>query len=122
MSFYLDHDDSDECSPSKKSRDADEAWMSSNKSMGTYACHETDDDHDTSEHGESNIKDEIALPLNQVDPWTTLIDNATSKVRERYNDILQTHLIRGHDESDARQKAFTKILPVLPGIGRWLHA
>ena len=48
----------------------------------------------------------------EIDPWSTLINDAASKVRDQYDDILQALLIEGHDESEAKQEAFEKILPV----------
>ena len=47
-----------------------------------------------------------------MDPWTTLINDAASKVRDQYDDILQALLMEGHDEREAKQEAFEKILPV----------
>ena len=41
--------DGEGCSPPKKSRDADEASISSNESMGTHASHD-DDNEDTEKH------------------------------------------------------------------------
>ena len=48
----------------------------------------------------------------ETDPWTTLIDDAASKVRTKYDDILQTLLMEGRDESEAKEEAFAQILPV----------
>ena len=44
--------DGEECSPPKKPRDADEASISSNESMGTHASHD-DDDEDTEDESSS---------------------------------------------------------------------
>ena len=48
----------------------------------------------------------------EIDPWSTLINDAASKVRDQYDDILQALLMEGRDESEAKQEAFEKILPV----------
>ena len=48
----------------------------------------------------------------EIDPWSTLINDVASKVRDQYDDILQALLMEGHDESEAKQEAFEKILPV----------
>ena len=48
----------------------------------------------------------------EIDPWSTLINDAVSKVRDQYDDILQALLMEGHHESKAKQEAFEKILPV----------
>ena len=48
----------------------------------------------------------------ELDPWTTLINDTSSKVRDQYDDILQALLMEGHDESEAKQEAFAQILPV----------
>ena len=53
-----------------------------------------------------------ASQLKTVDPWTTLIKDTASKVRDEYDDILQALLMEGDDESEAKQEAFEKILPV----------
>ena len=41
-----------------------------------------------------------------------MINDAASKVRDQYDDNLQALLMEGHDESEAKQEAFEKILPV----------
>ena len=41
-----------------------------------------------------------------------MINDAASKVRDKYEDTLQALLMEGHDESEAKQEAFEKILPV----------
>ena len=41
-----------------------------------------------------------------------MIEDAAVKVRARYEEILQTLLMEGHDESEAKQEAFAQILPV----------
>ena len=48
----------------------------------------------------------------EIDPWTTLFNEAASKVRDQYDDILQALLMEGHDESKAKEEAFAQILPV----------
>ena len=98
--------DGKECSPPKKSRDADGAYISSNESMGTHASHDDDDEDTEDESSSENSSEE------EIDPWSTLINDAASKVRDQYDDILQVLLMEGHDESEAKQEAFEKILPV----------
>ena len=41
-----------------------------------------------------------------------MINDVASKIRDQYDDILQALLMEGHDESEAKQGAFEKILPV----------
>ena len=48
----------------------------------------------------------------EIDPWSTLINNAASKVQDQNDDILQALLMEGHDESKAKEEAFAQILPV----------
>ena len=48
----------------------------------------------------------------EIDPWTTLVNDAASKVRDQYDDILQALLMEGHDESEAKEETFAQILPV----------
>ena len=48
----------------------------------------------------------------ELDPWTTLINDAASKVQDQYDDILQALLMEVHDESEAKEEAFAQILSV----------
>ena len=41
-----------------------------------------------------------------------MIDDAASKVRAQHEDMLQTLLMEGQDENEAKEKAFTEILPL----------
>ena len=41
-----------------------------------------------------------------------MINDASSKVRDQYEDILQALLMEGHDEMEAKEEAFAQILPV----------
>ena len=69
-------------------------------------------DENSSEEEQSSIKTEDSSE-EEIDPRTTLINDAASKVRDQYDDILQALLMEGHDESEAKQENFEKILPVL---------
>ena len=77
-------------------------------SMETHA----DDDSSitTEERDESSGSDENSSE-EEIDPWATLINDAASQVRTQYDDILQALLMDGHDESEAMQEAFERILP-----------
>ena len=69
-------------------------------------------DENSSEEEQSSITTENSSE-EELDPWTTLINDAASKVRDQYDDILQVLLMEGHDESEAKQEAFDmKILPI----------
>ena len=68
-------------------------------------------DEYSSEEEQSSITTENSSE-EEIDPWSTLINDAASKVRDQYDDILQALLMEGHDESEAKQEAFEKILPV----------
>ena len=68
-------------------------------------------DENSSEEEQSSITTEDSSK-EEIDPWSTLINDAASKVRDQYDDILQALLMEGHDESEAKQEAFEKILPV----------
>ena len=82
----------------------------------------TEDDNSitTEERDENSCEDEQSSITTEnsseaeIDPWTTLINDAASKVRDQYDDILQALLMvmEGHDESEAKQEAFAQILPV----------
>ena len=70
-----------------------------------------DRDENSSEEEQSSITTENSSD-EEMNPWTTLINDAASKVRDQYNDILQALLMEGHDESKAKEEAFAQILPV----------
>ena len=68
-------------------------------------------DEKSSEDEQSSITTENSSE-EELEPWTTLINDASSKVRDQYDDILQALLMEGHDESEAKEEAFAQILPV----------
>ena len=68
-------------------------------------------DKNSSEAEQSSITTENNSE-EELDPWTTLINDAASKARDQYDDILQVLLMENHDESAAKQEAFAQILPV----------
>ena len=81
--------------------------------------HTEDDNSITTEERDENSSEEEQSSITtenrseeEIDPWSTLINDAASKVRDQYDDILQALLMEGHDESEAKQEAFEKILPV----------
>ena len=39
----------------------------------------------------------------EIDPWTTLIEDAASKIRAQCDDILQSFLIEGYDVSEVEK-------------------
>ena len=88
----------------------------SENSMETHA---EDDSSITTEERDENSSEEEQSSITtensseeEIDPRSTLINDAASKVRDQYDDILQALLMEGHDESEAKQGAFEKILPV----------
>ena len=88
----------------------------SESSMETHAEDDSsitteDRDENSSEDEQSSITTENSSD-EEIDPWTTLINDAASKVRDQYDDILQALLMEGHDESKAKEEAFAQILPV----------
>ena len=79
-------------------------------------------DENSSEEEQSSITTEDSSE-EEIDPWSTLINDAASKVRDQYDDILQALLMEGHDESEAKKQAFEKILPVFQkelGVSTWI--
>ena len=68
-------------------------------------------DENSSEEEQSSITTEISSE-EELDLWSTLINNAASKVRDQYEDILQTLLMEGHNESEAKEEALEQILHV----------
>ena len=69
--------DGKECSPRKESRDADEASISSNESMGTHASHDDVDEDTEDESSSGNSFDE------ENNPWTTLINDHSTRIPNR---------------------------------------
>ena len=61
----------------------------------------------SSEEEQSSIPTEDSSK-EEIDPWSTLINDAASKVRDQYDDILQALLMEGHDGSKAKEEAFEK--------------
>ena len=68
-------------------------------------------DENSSEEEQSSVTTEDSSE-EEIDPWSTLIKDVASKVQDQYDDILQALLMEGHDESEAKEEAFEKILPV----------
>ena len=79
-------------------------------------------DENSSEEEQSSITTENSSD-EEIDLWTTLINDAASKIRRQYDGILQALLMEGHDESKAKEEAFVQILPasVPKGISGCLH-
>ena len=68
-------------------------------------------DENSSEDEQSSVTTENSSD-EELDHWTTLINDAASKVRDQYDDILQALLVEGHDESEAKEETFAQILPI----------
>ena len=68
-------------------------------------------DENSSEEEQSSITTENSSE-EDIHPWSTLINDAASKIQDQYDDILQALLMEGHDESKAIKEAFEKIQPV----------
>ena len=68
-------------------------------------------DENSSEEKQSSITTENSSE-EELDPWTTLINDTSSKIRDQYDEILPALLMEGHDEGEANQEAFAQILPV----------
>ena len=64
-------------------------------------------DENSSEEEQSSITTENSSE-EEIDPWSTLINDAASKVRDQYDDILQALLMEDHDESEANRKPLKK--------------
>ena len=80
--------------------------------------HTKDDNSITTEERDENSSEEQSSITTEdsseeeIDPWSKLVNDAASEVQDKYDDILQALLMEGHDESEAKQEAFEKILPV----------
>ena len=96
-----------------------ESLVGDDYSESSMESYDEDDNSITTEERDENSSEEEQSSITtensseeEIDPWTTLINDAASKVRDQYDDILQALLMEGHDESEAKQEAFEKILPV----------
>ena len=96
-----------------------ESLVSDDNSESSMETHAEDDSSITTEERDENSSEDEQSSITtensseeELDPWTTLINDAASKVRDQYEDILQAILMEGHDESEAKQEAFEKNLPV----------
>ena len=78
----------------------------------------TEDDHSiTTEERDKNSSEEEQSSITtensseeEIDPWSTLVNDAASKVRDQYE---------GHDESEAKQEAFEKTVFHLYSKRNW---
>ena len=91
--------------------------------------HTEDDSSITTEERDENSSEEeqssITTSEEEIDPWSTLINDAASKLGPG-SVLVRRHLAsashRGSWQSEAKQEAFEKILPVFQKeIGRYLH-
>ena len=96
-----------------------ESPVGDDNSESSMESHDEDDNSITTEERDENSSEEEQSSITtenssdeEIDPWSTLINDAASKVRDQYDDILQALLKEGHDESEAKQEAFEKILPI----------
>ena len=96
-----------------------ESLVSDDNSESSMETHAEDDSSITTEERDENSSKEEQSSITtensseeEIDPWTTLINDAASKVRDQYEDILQVLLMEGHDESEAKEEAFAQTLPV----------
>ena len=96
-----------------------ESLVSDDNSESSMETHAEDDSSITTEERDENSSEEEQSSITtenssdeEIDPWTTLINDAASKVRGQHDDILQAFLMEGQYESEAKQEAFEKILPV----------
>ena len=83
-----------------------ESLVGDDYSESSMESHDEDDnsittgghDDNSSEEEQNSITTENSSE-EEIDAWTTLINDAASKVRDQYDDILQALLMEGHDES-----------------------
>ena len=72
------------------------------------ASHEDNISEQEESHSESSSENSSA---EEIDSGRTLIKDAASKARAQYEEIFQELLMEGHDENEAKQEAFERILP-----------
>ena len=75
------------------------------------ASHEDNISEQEESHSERSSESSSA---EEIDSGSTLIEDAASKARAQYEEILQELLMEGHDENEAKQEAFERIPPVFP--------
>ena len=80
-------------------------------SIATEERNENSSESSSSEEEQSSIPTENNFE-EETNPCTTLIDDAASKARSQYDDILSSLLMEGNDESEAKEEAFAQIQPV----------
>ena len=92
-----------------------ESLVSDDNSESSMETHAEDDSSITTEERDENSSEEEQSSITtenssdeEIDPWTTLINDAASKVREQYDDILQALLMEGHDEAKRKRKLLRK--------------
>ena len=96
-----------------------ESLVGDDNSESSMETHAGDDSSITTEERDENSSEDEQSSITiensseeEIDPWSTLINDAASNVRDQYEDILQALLMEGHDESEAKEEAFAQILPV----------
>ena len=95
-----------------------ESLVSDDNCKSSMETHAEDDSSITTEERDENSSEEEQSSITtenssdeEIDPWSTLINEAASKVRDQYDDILQALLMEGHDEIKAKEEVFAQILP-----------
>ena len=90
-----------------------ESLVSDDNSESPMETHAEDDSSITTEERDENSSEDEQSSITtensseeELDPWTTLINDAASKVRDQYEDILQAILMEGHDESASKTGSF----------------
>ena len=96
-----------------------ESLVSDDYSENSLETHAEDDSGSTTEELEENSSEEEQGSIKtensseeEMDPWSTLINDTASKVQDQYDNILQALLMESHDESKAKEEAFAQILSV----------
>ena len=77
-----------------------ESHAEDDNSITTEERDENSSRNSGSEEEQSRITTENSSK-EEIDPWTTLINDAASKVREQYDDLLQALLMQGRDERES---------------------
>ena len=92
-----------------------ESLVGDDYSKNSMETHAEDDSSITTEERDENSSEEEQSSITtensseeEIDSWSTLINDAASKVRDRYEDILQALLMEGHDESEQNRKLLKK--------------
>ena len=81
---------------------------------GSASSRDVSDSEDNSQSDESvsNSESEDIMEVDS-DPWKPIKDEAKQRHLEEYEELVESLVSQGHNEDEAKDKAFTTLLPKL---------